>query len=376
MLLVCGIVACVSCSSDRTLTYTQRYIEFSDEKNSYRDTTCLKNMRVVPLECNKQSVIKMVSKVLNVDNNFYIFDRMLNQIVVFDTHGNHIRTINHMGHGKGEYAHLVDVAYDRENEEILCLVDPSSIIAYSKQGEYLRTEKLDDYYTDIACDTSTIYLYHSTYANKKVPEYTLTCINKSTGKSTELLPFKEEYAPFCSIGSKMFSYGNGIAFVRKFDNNIYNASNGSIDSCLVLNMNKYAFPKNLLIKQYDCSEIFGLCNKEKYIYILSSIVHGDNYALFSSNLFDINVVSLKEGKNQNYSNMIISKYNIPVTTFVPIDGSASKCCFILSPSSVVNLREMYERNPKIMIGIRSEFFSDMKDISSESNPILIVYDVK
>lgn len=74
--------------------------------------------------------------------------------------------------------------------------------------------------------------------------------------------------------------------------------------------------------------------------------------------------------------MNVTKYNIPVKVFVPFEGINSKCAFILYPSSVVNLKEMRERNPMIMKSINRAFFDDMKDITEESNPILFVYDLK
>ena len=114
-----------------------------------------------------------ITKIIEIDNQLYIFDRTLNQITVFDKAGRFIRTINHMGHGKGEYIHLMDVTYDKKGGELLCLADPSSIIHYTADGTYTGTDRLHGFYTDISCDDSFIYLYHSTYADAKTPEYRL-----------------------------------------------------------------------------------------------------------------------------------------------------------------------------------------------------------
>lgn len=374
-LTVC-LISFASCTTDKNVVYEQRPIEFSDAEKSFADTTYFDNMKVIKLEANKKSVISNMSKVFEIEGKLYVFDRILDQIIIFDKNGKHQETINRKGHGKGEYVRLVDVAYDKEKKELLCLVDPSAIMHYTINGDYIKTEKLDGYYTDISCNKSYIYLYRATFADKKTPEYTLTCINKNTGKKTELLPFSDEYAPFCSIGSKMFANGTDVTFVRKFDNNIYNVSGAAIDSSFVLNMNSFAFPKSKLTKKYECSEIYDLCKKNNYIYMLSNIVKGNEYFLFSSNLYGIHVASPTSGECRNYTNMNVTKYNIPVNIFVPFEGANSKCAFILYPSSVMSLKEMHERNPMIMKSINRVFFDEMKDITEESNPILLVYDLK
>ena len=376
IILAGSLISLTSCTTDKNVVYEQRPIEFSGAEKSFVDTTYFDNMKVIKLEANKKSVIRNMAKVFDIDGKLYVFDSILDQIIIFDRNGKHQGTINRKGHGKGEYVRLVDVAYDKEKKELLCLVDPSSIMHYTINGDYIKTDKLDGYYTDISCNNSYIYLYRATYADKKTPEYTLTCINNNTGNKTELLPFSEEYAPFCSIGSKMFANGTDVTFVRKFDNNIYHVSDAAIDSSWVLNMNSFAFPKSKLTKKYECSEIYDLCKKNNYIYMLSNIVKGHEYVLFSSNLYGIHVASPISGKCRNYTNMNVTKYNIPVKVFVPFEGINSKCAFILYPSSVMNLKEMRERNPMIMKSINRAFFDDMKDITEESNPILFVYDLK
>ena len=321
-------------------------------------------------------MLNNISKIIEIDNQLYIYDKLLNQITVFDNTGRFIRAINNMGHGKGEYVRLIDVTYDRTSKELLCLVEPSSIIHYATDGTYIRTEKLNDYYTDISGDESYIYLYHSTYADKKTPEYTISCISKQSGKITELLPFIEEYAPFCSLGSKMFSDGRDVAFVRKFDKNIYHVSNAAIDSCFSMNMKKFDFPNEKLTKQYDCGELYNLCKKEKLIYMITNLVQGKDIFMFSSNIYDIHVAQPAIKICRNYSYMIDSKYNLPLSVFSPIEGLNQKCCFLLQASTVLNFRKMYESDPRVKKSINAQFINDFKDVSEDSNPILFIYEVK
>lgn len=366
-----------SCSTEKNLVWKERDIEFLDAETSFHDTTYLKNMKMVRLE-NKgsQSIINNITKIIEIDNKLYIFDRTLNQITVFDNTGRFIRTINHMGHGKGEYIHLLDVTYDKSNKELLCLVDPSSIIHYTIDGTYIGTDRLNGFYTDISCDDSYIYLYHSTYADAKTPEYTLSCKSKKNGKITELLPFTEEHAPFCRLGSKLFSNGKDVTFVRKFDSNIYHVSNASIDSCFSIKMKDFAFPANKPDKKYDCGELYDLCKKNKLIYMMTNIVEGKRFFMFSSNLYGIYVAFPANGLCRNYSYMNVTLYNIPLSLFTPVEGVEHKCSFILQASTIKNFKQMYETDPRVRKSISAQFIEDFKDISEDSNPILLIYNVK
>ncbi len=157
------VVSAMSCVTEKNLAWVEKPIEFVAAETSFCDTTFLSNMRLVRLEnSGTQGVVNQISKIIEIDDRLYIFDRILNQITVFDNDGRFVRTINHMGHGNGEYIRLTDVTYDRTKRELLCLVEPSSIIHYALDGTYIETDKLDDFYTDICCDESHIYLYHST----------------------------------------------------------------------------------------------------------------------------------------------------------------------------------------------------------------------
>ena len=376
ILLLC-LMSAMSCSTEKSLAFIEKPIEFVDAETSFCDTTYLDGMKMVRLENNgSQSAINNISRIIEIDDQLYIFDRMLNRITVFDNTGRFVRSINKMGHGKGEYVRLIDVTYDRISKELLCLAEPSSIIHYTTEGDYVRTEKLDDYYTDICCDESYIYLYHSTYADAQTPEFTISCKSKRNGTITELLPFTEEYAPFCSLGSKMFSDGSDVAFVRKFDHNIYHVSNAAIDSCFTMDMKSFKFPEEKLTKQYDCCELYELCKKDKYIYMITNLVRGKALFMFSSNLYGIHVAQPASRYCRNYSYMTVSKYNLPLSLFVPVEGRKSRCCFVLNASSIMNFKNMYESDMRVKKTISAQFVEDFEDVSEESNPTLFIYAVK
>lgn len=375
IIIVC-ISVMMSCKTEKQIVADITPVELVGSETYFNDTLYLADMHEVKLECNAKSILNTIGKIIEIDDNIYILDVALNQIVIFDSCGNYINTINHVGRGRGEYIHLVDMTYDKSKDEIVCLVDPSALIYYKKNGTHIRTERLDGYYTDIFADTSYIYLYNSTYANAKIPEYTIECINKQTGIKTNLLEFQDEYAPFCSMGAKMFGNGDGMYFVRKFDNNIYHVAEGDIDGIYELNLKDYSFPQEKLDRKYECDEIFRYCKKNKYAYMFTNLIFGDSYVMFSSNLFDMHVISTVEKKDRHYSYMNVTKYNIPTSLYRPVESSKKRCCFILKPVAILNLKKLYNSDERMRKNISADFIKYTENITMDSNPILLFYNIR
>lgn len=79
--MLCFIMCAISCSTEKSLVWVEKPVEFVNAETSLCDTTFLNNMRMVRLE-NKgsQSAINNTSKIIEIDDLLYIYDRILNQI--------------------------------------------------------------------------------------------------------------------------------------------------------------------------------------------------------------------------------------------------------------------------------------------------------
>lgn len=371
-----GIAMFIACNS--TSEFAMNSIPVSlEETDKFYDTCYLSKCRELYLETNKSSVVNAVSKIIETNDGLIcIFDLTLNQIVVFDSSGKYVRTINHTGRGPGEYIHISDVTYDKSTDELLCLVDPTAIMHYSTNGKFLKKESLDNYYTDIAVDSQYIYLYNYTYTNMVTPEYTIDCINKSTGEHHPLLPFDDEYAPFCSIGSKLFHGEGGYYFVRKFDNHIYQLCDGKINNAYEIDLGTHQFPAHELNKKYDCGELFSYCHKKEFSFLFKNVIVGKNQILFSSNLDDIYIISKDNKTGKRYTYMVISEYGIPTSALSHIDGSTDKCAFVLYPSSFISIKKLKAENCEFDKMFNFPFTDAMQAITEESNPVIFIYSLK
>ncbi len=376
-ILLLGIILLFSsCKSEEIIAPHIIPIDLSNNKVNCMDSTYFINFKEVRLQSSKNAVVNQIGKIMEIDNKIYIFDSELNQIVVFDYCGNYIKTINKVGRGPGEYIRITDVTYDRNNNQILILADTRNLLYYTKDGVFIKREKLDYFYTDIFTDSTYIYLCNSPYANRKIPEYAIECINKETGEKSFLLKVDKEYAPYCTFGNKFFGDSTGLYFVRMFEDKVYHISNGKPDRTFNLDFHKFTFPQEKLKKQFECDEIFELCYKNKYIYMLTNFATGKNNAIFRSNLEDLYIFSKRNKEGSIYRFISNSKYKIPLHDYYPVDGNISKCCFILSPSTIINLREFYQKQDKLIKDPTTNYIMGLKDITLSSNPILFFYEIK
>lgn len=84
ILLLC-LMSAMLCSTEKSLAFIEKPIEFVDAETSFSDTTYLDDMKMVRLENNgSQSAINNISRIIEIDDQLYIFDRTLNRITVFD----------------------------------------------------------------------------------------------------------------------------------------------------------------------------------------------------------------------------------------------------------------------------------------------------
>lgn len=114
--------------------------------------------RYIALETNDESLIYTVDKIkIDQNGDFYILDKKMNQLVIFDKNGGYKWRLNRVGQGPEEYLSIKDFILENECIYILSGID---IMVYTKKGIFLEKIKLVEQYCDEFAFTSDyIYLY-------------------------------------------------------------------------------------------------------------------------------------------------------------------------------------------------------------------------
>ena len=347
----------------------------SRSETSLQDTILFSGCEIVMLESDSSCIISNVDRLLQCDSMLYFFDRRTDNVIIFGANGRHIATVDDRGRGHNEYINLIDVAIDRYARELLLLVYPTGIMHYSLTGQFKSKQNLAGTYTDISCDSLHYYFRNETYANKKIPEWSVTSVEKATGRQTGLLPLEAEPAPFCSFGQRMFDCGR-IYMVRFFDNIVYELHDGLVRPRYVIDFGKYSFPKNKMKKRFDCNDLWETGKRNGFIYALSKFKTGTRFCVFSSNLFDINCSDNSTGECVHAMGVEDTRLGYTWRDYVPVEGTPGRIAVMLQPEMLSAVREQMEKNP----GIKTKIKKALQELAGRhgvsENPVLLLYTLR
>lgn len=371
-LLVMQSLLLLSCGTYDSTSYNRQSIQLVSCQSEFVDSLYFNLSDVVRLESNKSCVVNSIDKILSVDDELFIFNSQRDEVAVFGLDGRHHRTINKVGRGKGEYIQLMDFTYDRYEDELLFLVSPSSIYHYTRHEDFIKKESLEEYFSYVGVD-STYYYYY--YVPSDIDsKHLIKCVNKKSGDAHTLLTNEYRTASHCTFGACMFQ-NERVLFVKKFDQNIYELSNGQISRALSLDLGIKRFNMNKFKEGMDCTQLLSIGMKDKSIYTFSRVMNAGDFLMFSSNLFDLNIC--KDGKCVNYTRMRSSKFGIPLSTYLPVEGcSEVKTCFVLDDFTISSYKKMFKKNPESKSAINDALVEMIETLPEGSNPLLFIYEVK
>lgn len=233
-----GIVRPAAISYDSLIDYSGvDTLLFLPDKSVFESVEILDIIRFIKLETNAECLIGSVGKVQFVNGLFYLLDDYTGQnaIHVFDTLGNHVRSLKRIGRGPGEYKDILDFDID-DNRKLFIVNSMGNILEYDSLLKYKRTINLEIAITTISVFHNFIIGISdgSTYKN---PHGKLLHILSQDGR-----PFMSflEYMGGASTNinrASALTKANGKVYV----NIPYSPIIFSIDSALSVNAEYYLF---------------------------------------------------------------------------------------------------------------------------------------
>lgn len=140
-LLLFLLVGLQSCLKQQSAESDVKTIDISTDKlswTSYKCDSIFDFNGYVLLESTDESLIREISKLYLTDNNIFVLDAN-RRILVFDTQGKYLKTIDHFGEGPNEYQKIQDFTV---SDDTLYLLDNQSsrILKYSVDDTYISQE--------------------------------------------------------------------------------------------------------------------------------------------------------------------------------------------------------------------------------------------
>jgi len=235
-----GIARPPGISCDSLIDYSALdTLVFIPDNRFYEAQDILEVVRFIKLETNAECLIGSVGKVQFVNGLFYLLDDYTGQnaIHVFDTLGNHVRSLKRIGRGPGEYKDILDFDID-DNLSLYILNSIGNILVYDSLFQYRKTINQEIAVRMISIFNGFIIgiTHGSTYKN---PQGKVLHILSLEGRPLkEFLTYPEGSSNFTNPASAL-SRSNGRVFANiPFSPTIFSIDsslNVKAEFCLVFN---------------------------------------------------------------------------------------------------------------------------------------------
>lgn len=175
------------------------------------------SIKIISLETKSESLIKDISRLIVHDNKYYILDRPMSRVLVFDEYGTFISKIDNKGNGPNEYVGLSDFDIDTINHQILLLAPQNrALYKYNENQVFQNRSYLPQiegaYHRMLVLNTDTIAFWTSDY-EKRLKIYSLV----SDDIFYETFPEGDVF--FNKFSPTMFSHRNYLT--RSSSNIVY-----------------------------------------------------------------------------------------------------------------------------------------------------------
>ena len=116
-------------------------IQSEKMNDSGRLSEFLTDVKLIPLETTKASLIGSIDKAVIARERIYILDKKSQKLLLFNLTGKFTGQVGQMGKGPGEYVEIEDFLVDADGKK-LYILDFKNIHAFSLDGKFIKTFRL------------------------------------------------------------------------------------------------------------------------------------------------------------------------------------------------------------------------------------------
>ena len=222
------------------------------------------HIELIPLETSDDILVGYCEEIVPYQNRYYIFDRKLAVVQIFDQNGKFISLINKRGQGPGEYTPNLTSIFLNPFTENIDITDMGCIYSYDLTGKHVRTisrtEEASGFYWNLIPLSENLYVCHILLFNNldtyKINYYDVK-ENKIIHKDYEEDEFLVKYAnlPFVP---PFYEYNGNSYFYRLVDNSTYEVGLDSLKKAYTWDFGKYNYDAKKLNLPNDPSSIITL----------------------------------------------------------------------------------------------------------------------
>lgn len=322
--------------------------------------------RYIALETNDESLIYRVDKIkIDQNGDFYILDKKMNQLVIFDKNGDYKWRLNRVGQGPEEYLSMKDFILENGYIYILSGID---IMVYTKDGIFSEKIKLPEKYCDEFAFTSKYMYLYSDFQSQSLKNIFVMDRNKCSIVSSYInFPLEQRGVSYNS--NVLFQTSDCLYATFPYKYSIYKLAENTYSEILKIDFESdKIYPEELQESSSDKRDEY----RSKYApndwpisNISNLLVIGDIYIFsFIYTCSQYTVFYNTKSKKMMYGYIWMSK-NFPIVTPDVSFCQNGQIIQIVTPDylSDLNSDTAIEQNIKKLY------------TTEESNPIIAIYDL-
>lgn len=342
-------------------------------KNKMGITPLIKKIKVVPLETSKNSLVDDIYKILPTESNIYIYDNYKSGgIIIFNNNGKFVKRI-HNGRGPGELFRLLDIAYDKENKQLIVYQHPF-LYFYTALGKFIKRKRLPfGFFNFIVIPDG--YIFKTDIENRQFPKFK-DCKLFITDKQFRIKSVALIHPEFPGANFGGYSYlfnNNSIDITENFRDTIYDykKEKNELEAKYVLNFKDKKIPQRYLMNP---KKKFGdVRSKGDYYFYIGRFLETGSHCSFvlkkqqdgkETIIYrDNNSGHLKGGSIINFKTNEIPIFGFPISSY----GK-----YFIS----LHFPKIYDSQSRLSNILSEEDKKDMLNLKEGDNPALIFYELK
>jgi hypothetical protein len=329
------------------------------------------SIELIPLETSDDCLVARISKIINHQDKFYVFDIRQSIIFVFDQSGNFIFKIAKKGQGPGEYSFIQDFNINPFSGNLELLEPYGSVHIYDLSGNYIESKRIGyDGFQAVhmfAPVDSAIHVFYAMFQHKKIIYFDLD--------KRELLHEEfEENRDLSYYGYKnLYQYKDDWYFFRPYHPVVYKLGKNRLEPSFQFDFGSYTREG---LTAYFSDESKNSRSKfveesfAQFPYVLLTERHNNQY-IFTTLLW----------RNENQRvNMVFDKTK-EKAKFIP--EFAEQVSFdpdIITDDFILKIchRDELEQflNVNMLNDKQKEIFESLVSSDMETNPIILKYRFK
>lgn len=330
--------------------------------------------RIVSLETNEHSILSGIDRISFYNNKIFILDRRSESLVIFNIDGKYLSKIQNTGRGPTEYSSLMDFAIDEETGQLFLYCDrPYKILKYSEDGKFIEEKKLAELYFNMGySDNKLLFMYKG--KNKMLIEYDYKTSEKKGFFNTD-----EEDIFFRTLGTPAPSItkDKNIHVSLPYSRIIYEYDGKNTFPKYKINFGKNNAPKNLVDNlDKDFKNLNSFMKENKYAFGIANFRENKKYATFNFNNNMIVIFSKISHKAKAFSFFINDSLDrMPFYNYFAHNGNDNKLISIYQAPNFKHQMNIY-KNGDVWGKLPNYIKKIDEEVSSSSNPLLIIYTFK